>query len=113
MQIKIKEFSKEEGIVPGQIIGALSEFGIETDQESFEADKDTLELLKESLSELKRSKEVPVTPNVTPRDVAQLLGVPQPEVQKTLMLKLKVMATLTTSLKSDVIESLFNQYLVS
>lgn len=56
------------------------------------------------------SKEVTLPPNRTPRDIAAALGVAQPEVQKTLMMKMKVMATLTTTLKPEVAEQLADQF---
>src|SRR5207244_2242818 len=45
-----------------------------------------------------------------PRDIAAALDIPQPEIQKTLMVKMKTMATLTTTLKDDVAEKLVEQF---
>lgn len=104
--MEIVELAKKSGLVPAQVIGVLTDLGIEHDNERFESDDDVLAVLNDELKNLKGSKEVPLTPGVTPRDVARLLGVAPQEVQKVLMLKMKVMATLTTSLKEDVAENL-------
>lgn len=106
MQATIADLAQESGLIPGQVAGVITELGIDNDGIHFEADDDVLELVKQSLAELKGSKELAMVPNRTPRDVANALGVPQPEVQKTLMLKMKVMATLTTVLKPEVAEQL-------
>ncbi len=109
MQVTVADLAKQYDLVPGQVAGTVSELGIETDGLHFEADADVLELIEQSLGELKGSKEVSMLPNRTPRDIANALGVPQPEVQKTLMLKMKVMATLTTALKPEVAEQLVRE----
>ncbi|MBL8048262.1 MAG: translation initiation factor IF-2 [Chthonomonas sp.] len=102
----IAELAKKHGLVPAQVIGVLADLGLEHDNERFESDDDTMAIVTDELKQLKGSKEVPLTPGVTPRDVARLLGIGPQEVQKVLMLKMKVMATLTTSLKEDVAETL-------
>ncbi|MCE9558958.1 MAG: translation initiation factor IF-2 [Armatimonadetes bacterium] len=104
--MEISSLAREFGLAPGQVIGVLNELGIEHDSEKIEADADTVELLQMELKGLKGSKVISIAPGVTPRDVAKLLGVAPQEVQKMLMLKMKVMATLTTSLKDDVAELL-------
>src|SRR5687767_15924833 len=98
MTVAIGDLAKETGHVPGQVYGVLNDLGLEHDLTSFEAEADELELIKESLKELPKDSPVVLAPNRTPRDIAAALGVAQPEVQKTLMLKMKVMATLTTTL---------------
>ncbi|MBV6457738.1 MAG: Translation initiation factor IF-2 [Fimbriimonadaceae bacterium] len=105
-QWEISDLAKEWGILPGQIIGVLSDLGLETDGVMFEADEETLALIQEAAESYKGSKVLPLLPNRTPRDIAHALGVPQPQVQKDLMTKLKVMATLTTTLKPEVAEKL-------
>ncbi|HRF59148.1 MAG TPA: translation initiation factor IF-2 [Fimbriimonadaceae bacterium] len=109
MQVAIADLAKEFGLVPGQVGGVLLDFGIESDGVGFDADDDVLELVREGLQGLKGSKVVSLLPNRTPRDIAAALGVPQPDIQKTLMLKMKVMATLTTTLKPEVAEQLVEQ----
>ncbi|HRJ26708.1 MAG TPA: translation initiation factor IF-2 [Fimbriimonadaceae bacterium] len=106
MQTSIADVAKNTHLVPGQVMGVLDELGVQHDSTSFEADADILELVEEAARALKGSKKVPMLANRTPRDVAQALGVPQPEVQKTLITKHKVMAQLTTVLKPEVVEQL-------
>ncbi len=110
MTVTISEISKEFELKPGQVWAALNEYGIEHDGTTFDSDADELQLVKESLIDMAGSKEMPFRPNVTPRDVAAALDVPQPEVQKNLLTKLKVMATLTTALKQDQLEKLLELY---
>jgi len=106
MTVNIADLAKEFEIAPGTVYGALSDLGIEHDGTSFEGDTDAVELVKDALAEHIGSKEVVLRANPTLRDVANALGVPQAEVQKALLTKLKVMATLTTSLKPDVVDKL-------
>lgn len=110
MQVEISDLAQEFGIVPGQVLAVLSDLGVHVEGSHWEADADTLEIVREALRELQGSKVVAMTPNKTPRDIAQLLGVSQPEVQKTLMTKMKVMATLTTTLKPEVAERLVGEF---
>ncbi len=109
MTVAISELAKDFDLRPGQIYGVLDDLGIEHDLTSFEADDDTLDLIKTELPALKGSSEVVLQPGRTPRDIAAALGVAQPEIQKTLMMKMKVMATLTTVLKDEVAEKLAEQ----
>jgi len=104
--MEIAALAKQTGTVPGQVIGILAELGLEHDGDKFQAESDELDLVRESLKDIAGTKVVPMTHGVTPRDVARLLGVQQQEIQKLLMLKMKVMATLTTSLQDDVAEKL-------
>src|SRR5471030_794037 len=106
MTVNIADLAKEFEVAPGTVYGALGDLGIEHDGVIFEGDKDTIDILRDALAEHIGSKEVILKPNPTLRDVANALGVPQAEVQKTLLTKLKVMATLTTALKPDVVEKL-------
>jgi len=110
MTVNIAELAGKFGLVPGTVYGVLNELGIEHDGTSFEADDDTVGLVSESLGEMRGSKEIVLRPNATPRDVAMALAIAQPEVQKTLVTKLKTMATLTTVLKPDVLEKLVQNF---
>jgi len=110
MQLAIAELAKDSGLVPGQVLGVLADLGLETDGQTLEADEETSEIVLQSLAELKGSRELALLPNRTPRDIAAALGMPQPEIQKTLMTKMKVMATLTTTLKPEVAEKLAEQF---
>lgn len=110
MTVAIADLAKEFGLKPGQVFNVLNDLGIEHDAASFDADEDTLELIRSELPALRDSKVIHLPPNRTPRDIASALGVPQPEIQKTLMAKLRVMATLTTTLKPDVAEKLVEAF---
>ena len=110
MTVAITDLAKEFELAPGQVFGVLNDLGIEHDMVNFDADEDALELIRSELPGLKGSKELVLPPNRTPRDIAAALGVPQPEIQKTLMMKMKVMATLTTTLKPEVAEKLAEQF---
>ncbi len=110
MIVAIADIAKEFEVVPGVVYGVLNDLGLEHDGTNFEADNDTVDLIKESLIEQVGSKQVTLAPGRTPRDLAIAMGVAQPEVQKALMMKLKVMATLTTTLKDDVAEKLAENY---
>jgi translation initiation factor IF-2 len=106
MTVNIPELAKEFGLVPGHVHHVLQELGLEVEGEQFESDDDTLELVKVSLMELEGAKELTLQPGRTPREVALALGIPQPEIQKTLITKLKTMAALGTVLKDDITEKL-------
>ncbi len=110
MTFSIADLATEYDLAPGTIYGVLGELGIEHDGNAFEADDDTLELVKDALSEKKGSKQIFLKPGSTPRDVAAALGVAQNEIQKALVTKFRVMATLTTSLKDDVAKKLVESY---
>jgi translation initiation factor IF-2 len=110
MTVAIADLAKEFDLKPGHVYGVLDDLGVDHDGTSFEGDDETVGLVREALAEAVGSKEIVLQPGRTPRDIAAALGVPQPEVQKTLMIKMKVMATLTTTLKDDVAEKLVEQF---
>ncbi|MFI5386315.1 MAG: translation initiation factor IF-2 [Fimbriimonadales bacterium] len=110
MTISIGDLAKEFEIAPGTVYGVLGDLGIDHDGNSFEADDETSELLRESLSERVGSKDIYLKSGVTPRDAAAALGLAQNEIQKTLVTKFRVMATLTTPLKDDVAQKLVESY---
>jgi len=110
MAVTIADLAKEYGIVPGVVYGVLNDVGIDHDGSSFDADDDSVELVRAGLEDARGAKEIVLRPNANPRDVAVALGVAQPEVQKTLLTKLKTMATLTTVLKPDVVEKLVDSF---
>lgn len=105
----IADLAKELGVKPGVVLGVLTDLGVQYDGTGFEADEESLELIKESVKEYDPN-ELCVKPHPTPRDVAGALGMPIPEIQKTLMQKMKVMATLTTTLTPEVTENLLSQF---
>ena len=110
MHVNIADLAKELDVKPGHVFAVLDELGLEHDNVAFETDQDTLPLVRESLGEYKGSRTVPHRHGGTPRDVSVALDIAQNEIQKTLVTKLKVMATLTTSLKDEVVEKLFDQF---
>jgi len=110
MQTSIADLARKHNLAPGQVIEVLDDLGLEHDGSGFESDSDTLVLVEEGLVEHKGSKELVLKRGATPRDIANALGMPQNEVQKTLVTRLKVMATLTTVLKDDVAEKLVDLF---
>jgi translation initiation factor IF-2 len=106
MTRSIAELAKEFELRPGTVWSVLYELGVDFEGDGFDADGDTFELIQTELLDRTGSEEVGLKHGATPRDVAAALGIAQPEVQKALMLKHKVMATLTTALKDDVVEKL-------
>ncbi len=110
MQRSITQIASEFGVAPGQLAGVLDDLGVGHEQGQFDSDDDTLGLIKEAIKEMGSNKVVRLAPGRTPRDVAAAIGVPDKEVLKTLMVKVKVMATLTTTLDADVVERLTGEF---
>ncbi|HLK14016.1 MAG TPA: translation initiation factor IF-2 [Fimbriimonadaceae bacterium] len=110
MTRSIATLAKDFDLKPGTVHGVLSELGIEFEGDAFDSDNDTFELVETELLERAGSTVVTLKHGPTPRDVAVALDVPQPEIQKTLMLKFKVMATLATALKDEVAEQLVESF---
>lgn len=110
MTHSIADLAREYKVRPGVVYGVLNDLGIEHDGSNLDVDSEVEELLRESLSDQVGSDEIVLKPNATSRDLAMALGVPQPEVQKTLIQKLKVMATVSTVLKPEVVEELAALY---
>ncbi|MBL8088434.1 MAG: translation initiation factor IF-2 [Chthonomonas sp.] len=110
MQQQIESFAKTLGATPGQVERVLDELGVAISDGAFESDEETLELISEAVREAVSNKTINLTSGATLRDVAHALGVSQSEVQKKLVSDLKVMATLTTSLKDDVVEKLVKAF---
>ena len=110
MSHTIADLVKSADVKPGHVFHVLNGLGIEHDGATFEADSETMELVEESLVEYAGSKTVPIKKGVTPLEVAAALELPSNDVQKTLITKLKTMATATTPLKDEVVEKLFAHY---
>jgi len=110
MSIQIADLAKEFGLRPGHVATVLDDLGIAHDHASFEADDDALELIREALAEVSPDSPITAKGAVTPREAAALLGVGAADVQRTLVQKLKTMATLTTQLKPEVAQKLFEQF---
>ncbi len=110
MEVSIKELANKYNTKTVYIKNALRSLDISCDNDTFTADEDVLELIKDAVEESKKNNVIHVTPNSTPREIAQVLDVSQSEIQKLLISKFKVMATLTTALKDDVVERIFEHY---
>lgn len=110
MQVNIADLAKKHSLLPGQVIGVLNDLGIEHDSTSFNVETEELELVTAELAGMAGSKTVTLASGRTARDVAQALGVGPNEVLTTMIKKLKVMATLTTTLKDDVVEKLVAEF---
>lgn len=111
MLINVNEFAKECGVAPALVGSTLAEYGIEIANGSFEADDDTRGMIKELLlASGGSSNSISLAPGRTPRDVATALGVPDKEVQMTLIKKFKAMVTLTTTLQDDLTEKLVAEF---
>jgi translation initiation factor IF-2 len=110
MTVNIAELAKSFGTAPGTVYGVLNDLDIEHDGLSFEGEDDVVELVREALAEVRGSKALVLRPNATPRDLSLALGVPQQDVQKTLLTKLKTMATLTTALKPEIVQQLVESF---
>ncbi|MBI1756457.1 MAG: translation initiation factor IF-2 [Fimbriimonas ginsengisoli] len=110
MTVVIADLAKEFEILPGQVSGTLDELGLAHEGGQFESDPETLELVREALTEVIGTKNLTLQPGRTPRDIATALGMPQQEIQKTLMLKMGVGATITTALKDEVAEQLVQHF---
>lgn len=110
MLINVADLAKKNSVAPGQLQAVLAELGIEIDNGTFEAENDIVELITEALAEFKDDKTLYLQPGRTPHDLAQALGVPDKEVQMTLIKKFKVMATLTTSLDEQIAEKVAQEF---
>ncbi len=110
MSVAIADLAKEFGLKSGQVMCVLSDLGVSYDSSGLEADEDEVSLIRESLGELPKDAPIALPPNPTPRDLAAALDMPQQEVQKALMMKLQVMATLTTAVKPEVAQQLIEAF---
>jgi translation initiation factor IF-2 len=106
---EIAALAKELNALPSQVVHVLAELGIFAKDGVVELDADSLELVKEGVAEMVAGKTIVVAPGATPRDLAGTLNVPQPDVQKSLM-KLGVLASLTTSLQPEVAEKVVDTF---
>ncbi|MGE0002532.1 MAG: translation initiation factor IF-2 [Fimbriimonadaceae bacterium] len=111
MERAIDDIAKQHGVASGQVVAVLDELGVAHSGSKFEADDDVFALIVEELKSSAGDKTIVCTPGkTTPRDVANSLDLPQNEVLKTLMTKVKVMATLTTALEDEIVEKLAGQF---
>lgn len=110
MQSSIAELATKHKVLPGQVIAALADLGIEHDGTSFEADAEVLELITESLKGMAGSKTLQLPPRRTPHDVASALGKPDNEILKLMMTKLAIRKTLTTQLTEEEVEKIAGHF---
>jgi len=110
MQRSIAEIASEFGVAPSQVAVVLEDLGVQHEQGQFDSDDETLDLIKEAVKETGSAKTVRLAPGRAPRDVAAAIGVADKDVLKTMMVKLRVMATLTTTLDDDVTEKLAQEF---
>ena len=110
MQRSIADLATEFGVAPVQVTGVLDDLGVGHDAGQFESDQETLDLIKEAVKEMGSNKTVRFPRGRTPRDVAAAIGAQPNEVLKTLIQKVKVMATLTTVLDDETTEKLADQF---
>jgi translation initiation factor IF-2 len=103
-QVSIAELAEKHELTPGHVNAAVAELGLSVEAGEVHADADELELLAEALAETDSSSPITIPPNRTARDLAQAFGVKDKDIQKILVTKLRVMATLTTTLQNDVAE---------
>ncbi len=106
---EIQSLADELHALPSQVVHVLGELGIFPKDGVVDLDDDTLELVKDTVAEMVAAKKVVVVPGATPRDLAQALGVAQPDVQKSLM-KLGVLASLATALQPEVAEKVADTF---
>ena len=102
----IATLAKEFDITPGQVTAVLNDLGVLFDGDEFLAEPDELGVVRETLEEQRGQKLLALAPGANPRDIAAALGIPAQDVIKTLMMKLKTPAQLTTSLKTETAEAL-------
>jgi translation initiation factor IF-2 len=111
MQSFIAELAQKHKVLPGQVIAALADVGLEHDGSSFEADPEILELVVDTLKGMAGSKTLQLPPRRTPHDVANALGQPVNEVLKLMMTKLAIRGkTLTTQLTEEEVEKIAQHF---
>jgi translation initiation factor IF-2 len=110
MQVSVSDLAAKHGVAPGQVNAVLADLGVELSNGTFEADSDVLELVVDALKESGGGNVLVMPPGRTPRDVAAAMGKADNEVLKALMTKVKVMATLTTTLQDPVAEKLAAEF---
>lgn len=110
MRISIAELAEKHRVLPAHVERALADLEVDYSGADFEIDDETRELLEGELADHEGSTVVPLPRGRTPRDIALSLGIKPNDILKTLMTKVKVMATLTTTLEDEVAEKLVGQF---
>ncbi|MCW5939014.1 MAG: translation initiation factor IF-2 [Fimbriimonadaceae bacterium] len=108
MQVKISDLATKHRLTADVVSRVLADLGLEPANGEIEIGADDLEIVSEELKRLAPAdaKTLVLAPNRTPRDMAAAMNLPDKEVLKALMTKVKVMATLTTTLQDEVAEKL-------
>jgi translation initiation factor IF-2 len=106
---EVAALAKELNALPSQVVHVLGELGAFPKDGVVALDEDSLEIVREDVGKMVAGKVVAAAPGATPRDLAAVLDVPQPEVQKSLI-KLGVLASLATSLQPDVAEKVVGTF---
>ena len=110
MQVSVPELADELKVVPGQVEAVLEDLGVPSEHGVLDLDGEALEMLRQAITEAAGAKQIRLLPGRTPRDIATAIGVADNDVLKALSTKLKVMATLTTTLENEVSEKLAQQF---
>lgn len=105
-QLSLQSLAKEFDISENTVQSVLDALGIVYDDSAVLAEGDELTILREELEKVRGTKQVTLKKGATPKDVADALGVKLPEVQKTLMMKLKTVTQPTAPLKEELAENL-------
>ncbi len=108
-KIEIEILAKELGALPCQVSFVLAELGAFPENGTVNVDEDTLELAKEAVSEYVHEKLLVIAPGATPRDLANALGVPHVDVQKTLV-KAGALVPLTSTIDESVAEKIVKEF---
>ncbi len=110
MTANIAELASEFEIRPGQVYLVLNDLGIEHDGVSFEVDNDTLDLVRAGSLEQLESKLIALKPGCTPRDIALALGIGQPEIQKAMISKFRIMKAVGNALTDEEATKIVESY---
>jgi translation initiation factor IF-2 len=108
MQVKISDLASKHRLTSEIVSRVLADLGLEPTNGAIEVEADDLEIVSEELRKLAPADEKTLVLHSgrTPRDMAAAMNLPDKEVLKALMTKVKVMATLTTTLQDQVAEKL-------
>lgn len=110
MTVNIADIAKELELRPGQIYLVLNELGIEHDGVIFEGDKETQDLVRSESLEQVGKKVIALKPNCTPRDIAAALSVGQPEIQKAMISKFRIMKAVANPLTEEEATKIVDSY---
>lgn len=105
-QLSLQSLAKEFDISENTVQSVLDALGIVYDESAVLAEGEELTILRDELEKVRGTKQVTLKKGATPKDVADALGVKLPEVQKTLMMKLKTVTQPTAPLKEELAENL-------